>query len=126
VLTGLNRAANAPGADGLLVAGLAGAIALSAYGRWIRTSGANKLLILGFLPCIRAGCRCAIGLEVVEVDQRLGTPADDRGPVAGEALQQVVRSMADLGDLLAGSPTSKEMDAIHQEMNVASALSTVG
>lgn len=50
VLTGVTWATNALGADGLAVAGLAGAVALSAYGWRIRTSGAGQLLVLGFLP----------------------------------------------------------------------------
>jgi hypothetical protein len=43
-----------------------------------------------------------VSLEVLDVDQRLGIPADDRGSVAGEALQQVIESTANLRDLLVG------------------------
>jgi ATP/maltotriose-dependent transcriptional regulator MalT len=38
----------------------------------------------------------------LEVHQRLGIPTDDRGSVAGEALQQVIQSTANLRDLLVG------------------------
>jgi hypothetical protein len=50
VLTGGTWATNALGADGLAPVGFAVALALSAYGWWLRSSGAGRLLILAFLP----------------------------------------------------------------------------
>jgi hypothetical protein len=60
VLTGATWATNSLGADGLTIAGLAGAIALCAYGRRLRRTGAGRLLLLAFGPS-------AVGLSVALV-----------------------------------------------------------
>ena len=57
VLTGITWTTNAVGADGLILAGLAGAAALSAYGWRLRASAAGRLLLLAYLPS-------AVGLSV--------------------------------------------------------------
>jgi hypothetical protein len=60
VLTGATWATNSLGADGLRIAGLAGAIALCAYGWRLRGAGAGRLLLLAFGPS-------AVGLSVALV-----------------------------------------------------------
>jgi hypothetical protein len=58
VLTGITWATNALGADGLILAGLAGVADLTAYGWHLRTSAAGRLLVLAYFPS-------AIGLSAV-------------------------------------------------------------